>query len=171
MSTLAFAAITSRRLAATPGSSSETAPPAFKPYVDAMAAIVPAEVLAAHATVVGVLSDVAKDAHGHDVTVLGHPNYLKLTFWVLLALSPGLYLVGRLISKQQLRRLDILLALLPPAAFFAWTMLQPTTVLDAVIPQFEVPGRTVVGILAAVVLAPLAALGGFNADKSAPKPK
>jgi len=171
MSTLAFAALTSKRLAAAPGSSRKTAPPAFQPYVDAMAAIVPAEVLAAHATIVGVLSDVAKDAQGHDVTVLAHPNYLKLAFWVLLVLSLGLYLVGRLISKQKLRILDLLLALIPPAAFFTWTMLQPTTVLDAVIPKFEVPGRTVVGILAAVVLGPLAALGGFKADQSTPKPK
>jgi len=48
MSTLAYQAITKRRDEATPGTSDATSPGVGK-YVDALAALVPAEVLAAHA--------------------------------------------------------------------------------------------------------------------------
>ena len=51
MSTLAYAAMTRVREAATPGTSTTTKPPGVKTYVDALTALVPAEVLAAHATI------------------------------------------------------------------------------------------------------------------------
>ena len=51
MSTLAYAAMTRKREEAQPGTSTTSHAPGLKTYVDALAALVPAEVLTAHGAV------------------------------------------------------------------------------------------------------------------------
>ena len=51
MSTLAYAAMTSKREVARPGASTTSDAPGVQTYVDALAALVPAEVLTVHGAV------------------------------------------------------------------------------------------------------------------------
>lgn len=53
MSTLAYAALTAKRQTTSAGESTTSGQPGMKTYVDVLAALVPAEVLAAHAAVLG----------------------------------------------------------------------------------------------------------------------
>ena len=58
MSTIAYAQFTTRREAAAPGTSTSASPPGVKTYVDALAALVPAEVLTLHALILSVTTKV-----------------------------------------------------------------------------------------------------------------
>jgi hypothetical protein len=58
MSTLAFAEFTTKREEAAPGSSSSQNPPGVSTFVDALAALVPAEVLTLHAIILSVTTKV-----------------------------------------------------------------------------------------------------------------
>jgi hypothetical protein len=111
MSTLAYAALTTRRIRATPGTSTTTSPPGVQGYVDAVAALVPAEVLSLHAVIVSMTT-----ATQNAVTTITHPGVLRWAFWGLIGLSAVLYLVPRFRTPD---RLDIARALIPPAAFTA----------------------------------------------------
>lgn len=60
--------------------------------------------------------------------------------------------------------LDLPGALVPPAAFFGWSLLENSSALDAV-QDFGAQGRHVLGIVLALAL-PLVAVGvGYRADK------
>ncbi len=160
MSTLAYAALTTRRIQGAPGTTTTTAPPGVQTYVDAVAALVPAEVLALHAVVVSLTTSTADS-----VTRITAPGVLQFAFWALIALSVVLYCAPRLRTRE---RLDIVRALIPPLAFVAWTMLQRVTAFDAVFPGLGDPGRTVYALLAAVVLGVVAGLLANSADRTAP---
>lgn len=77
MSTLAFAALTNRREDARPGSS-ETESPGMKTYVDALAALVPAEVLTLHGVILSATTKIGTDSAGHSVTSVSEQPTL---FW------------------------------------------------------------------------------------------
>lgn len=57
MSTLAYASLTRRREQAPRGESMRNAPPGVNSYVDALAALVPAEVLSVHALILAVTTE------------------------------------------------------------------------------------------------------------------
>jgi len=58
MSTLAYAQLTNKRDDAAPGTSETTNAPGVKSYVDALAALVPAEVLTLHALVISATTTI-----------------------------------------------------------------------------------------------------------------
>jgi hypothetical protein len=137
-------------------------------YVDALAALVPAEVLALHALVVSVATDHQKRA-GKTVAVISQAGWLKASFFLLIGLSMFLYSVGHF--RERWQPWNWLRMLLPPGAFVAWCLIQPTTAWDAIAPGMPMAGRVTVGAVAAVVLGALAAaLAGKASETPPPKP-
>ena len=152
MSTLAYAAMTRARTAAQPGAGVAPAgSPGVTTYVDALAALVPAEVLAAHATILTFTTE-TKDAV---VTITNKPA-LTMAFYGLIAVSIILYMYGRLI-KSAWNKWDCLRVLIPPLSFVGWTMLQKATAFDAIAPGLNPGTRNVIAILGGIVLGVVAA--------------
>jgi hypothetical protein len=169
MSTLAYAALTTRRDVAAPGSSSTSSPPGVKTYVDALAALVPSEVLTLHGLMLSATTKISGAS-----TAISEPKTLAGAFVGLAVVAVGLYTVPRLIAKKW-DRLDLLRMMIPPLAFVGWTMLQRSTAFDAVLEvcQRTVPDgtRTVVALFLAVVLAGAASALAYRADQKPPAPR
>lgn len=165
MSTLAYSAMTTLRKQATPGTSTSGSPPGVNSYVDAVAALVPAEVLTLHAVILSVTTKTATNESGQAVTTITDAGTLQLAFWGLVVLSVFLYVVPQFRTWD---RLDFLRGLIPPLAFIAWTMLQRATAFDAVYPQLGGAPRTVIALFVAVVLGVVATILAGRADKSQP---
>jgi len=161
MSTIVFAALTRKRIGAAPGKSLAEQPPGLRTYVDALAALVPAEVLAVHAI---VLSFTTKTVNGQ--TNITDPGTLTVVFYALIGLSILLYIFGRLGKKLQWW--DILRALIPPLAFVGWTMLQRSTAFDVILPNMTEAPREATAVIGAVILSAAASLLANIADKSLP---
>jgi hypothetical protein len=164
MSTLLYGALTTRRLRAVPGTSEDVAPPGLGTYVDAVAALVPAEVLALHGLILSVTTSTV-DRDGFPQVTITQPGTLRWAFGGLLLLSVALYLVPRFRTRD---KLDIGRALIPPIAFVAWTMLQRATAFDAVWPSLGDAPRTVIALFAAAILGLVAAGLAGSADRSPP---
>lgn len=163
ISTVAYAALTSKRQAAPSGASTTTAAPGMKTYLDVLAALVPAEVLAAHAAILTFTTK--KDTvHGKSVTTITDPTSLKIAFWGLVAVCVVLYVVGHAAKWQAA---DFVRVTIPPLAFVGWCMAQRTTAFDAV-SKWGVNQRSVAAILGALVLGALAAVLAYRADKQNP---
>src|SRR5687768_15446016 len=127
MSTLAYAAMTQARVNAPARTSMKTGgSPGVKSYVDALAALVPAEVLAAHATILTFTTSTT----GGTVTIT-KPQALVIAFYGLIALSLILYAGARLMASKW-DKWDWVRMLIPGLAFVGWTMLQKATAFDAV---------------------------------------
>jgi hypothetical protein len=165
LSTLAYGTLTTKREEAAPGTSSAANPPGIRTYVDALAALVPAEVLAAHALLLTWVSETSTNAEGMKVATITDPSTLKLIFWALVFISAGLYLLGR---RRDFRRWDAARAVIPPLAFTFWTMLQKTTAFDAVWPSLREAPRNVVAVLGAVALGAAATALAYKADNDQP---
>jgi|SRR5689334_16894630 len=163
MSTLAYARLTTKREEARPGTSSAGAPPGVKSYVDAVAALVPAEVLSLHAVMLSFTTQ-TKDR----VVTITQPSALSGAFVGLLVLSVVLYLLPRF---RVWDRLDYLRTCIPPLAFVVWTMLQRATAFDAVYPTLGDVPRTMIALFAAVFLGLLAAMLAYGADRKEPTPQ
>jgi len=161
MSTLAYAALTNRRDASQPGTSTTTSAPGVRAYIDALSALVPAEVLTLHALILPTTT-ATKIEGGQTRTVITEPQTLKWSFGALILLSVGLYVVPRL---RKWDRLDFVRAAVPPAAFVTWTMLQRSTAFDAVAPAMASAPRTVVALFAAVLLGLVAGGLAVKADR------
>lgn len=159
MSTLAYAQLTTKRDDARPSTSTSTAPPGVKTYVDALAALVPAEVLTLHALVLSVTTKVESN-----VTRITEVATLRWAFVGLLVVSVGLYVAPRLLDKKW-DRLDLLRMLIPPLAFVGWTMLQRATAFDATFPNTNDAARTVAALFLAVALGAAAAALAYKADQ------
>jgi len=157
MSTLAYAAITTKREEATPGTSTSENAPGVSTFVDALAALVPVEVLTLHALILAVTTTTAAN-----VTTITDPATLKWAFGGLIALSIVLYVVPRL---RKWEVFDYLRAAIPPLAFVGWTMLQRSTAFDAVAPKLTDAPRTVAGLFLAVLLGVVAAALARKADQ------
>ena len=166
MSTLMYAAVTTKRLQAPSGESTTTAKPGLSTYVDAMAALVPAEVLAAHAVIISFATSSTGNA-GHEITKIDNRGALQVSFYALMAISAGLFLGTRIFSAKSMQPEDYLRALVPPAAFVLWTMLQKATAFDAIAPSFTSSSRSIYAILLAIVVGGLAKALGVSADKKA----
>lgn len=158
MSTLAYAALTSRREASVPGTGTGPQPDAqIQTYVDALAALVPAEVLAVHATIISFTTSKVGDT-----TSITAPGTLKGVFVALLILSTGLYVFGH---SGHWDRWDFLRALIPPTAFVGWTMLQRTTAFDAVWPGLATAPRFAIALIGSIVLATVATALSYKANR------
>jgi hypothetical protein len=90
-----------------------------------LTAIIPGEALALHAALLAIFTKepVAKAA---PVFVSGGEAWLTGLFWPILAISAGLVAVERALSgKGSWQAVDWIRMLLAPAAFVAWTLLEP----------------------------------------------
>ena len=165
MSTIAYAAVTRAREAATPGTSTRS--PGVGTYVDALAALVPAEVLVAHGTILTFTTKTAPD----NTVQITRPDALVVTFYGLIAVSVILYITGRLWTGKW-DNWDWLRMLIPPLAFVGWTMLQKATAFDAVVDQKSLDDvmRNVIAIIGGIVLGVVAAALAYKADQKTPPP-
>jgi hypothetical protein len=164
VSTLAYSKLTTMR--------EETSPPppvqktGVKNYVDAMAALVPSEVLALHAVIVSVAIKTGHDAAGNPTTIVAEPVPLRFAFWGLIVFSIALYIAPR---PWPWPKSDLLRAAIPPLAFVAWTMLQRATAFDAVFPGVSDVTRDVIAYFAAAALGFLANTLAGTADRATPR--
>lgn len=164
MSTLAYGALTRKREEAEERKSTEAEPPGVKTYVDALAALVPAEVLAVHATVLEVTTTSEEDEAGETVTTITEPGTLEWVFWALLATTVVLYLLG--LRRRKPEGWDLVRLLIPPLAFVGWTMLLQPSAFDAVDPGLGDADRTAIALIGALVFGAIAAALGQKADQS-----
>jgi hypothetical protein len=160
MSTLAYAAFTTNREEAPPGTSSSRNPPGVSTFIDALAALVPAEVLTLHALILPVTTTTADK-----VTTITDAATLRWAFGGLIVLSIILYVVPRF---RHWELLDYLRAAIPPLAFVGWTMLQRSTAFDAVVPHMKDAPRTVLALFLSVLLGVVAATLANKADQKTP---
>jgi hypothetical protein len=164
MSTLAYAQLTNKRDAADPGTSTTTGSPGVQSYVDALAALVPAEVLTLHALIISFTTTVKGNT-----TTIEDPGTLAWSFWGLVGLSVLLYIAPRVLDGK-LDLWDGIRSLIPPLAFTAWTMLQRATAFDAVYSTAEAAPRTVAALFLAVLLGGAATALAYQADQKQPPP-
>ena len=165
MSTWAYAALTTKRMNSPSGASISTSPPGMSTYIDAVAALVPAEVLALHATIFSLTTKTDLDQDGKSITTFTDPGTLRWAFYGLLLLSVVLYIFPHFRIKDPL---DYVRAIIPPAAFVAWAMLQKATAFDAAWPELGETPRTVAALFGAVLLGTLAKVLADRADKKDP---
>lgn len=180
MSTVAFGALTTRREKSDSGTSKSAQPPGLNSYIDILAALVPAEVLAIHAIIISAVTT----SNGGQ-TQITQPGTLRLAFWLLVGLSVVLFLLGRRPAptpadvRQQLgtqvprwQRLewqDVIRAGIPALALVGWTMLEPTSVWNAVDSGMSGGTRTLIALVGAVFLAALTkALASHSDNKPSP---
>lgn len=162
MSTFAYARLTTVRERGKPRTTKKESPPGVNTYVDALAALVPSEVLSLHAVILSVTTRTV----GATTEIIDSAT-LSWAFFALLLLSAVFYVASRLLARQW-DRLDYLRMAIPPLAFIGWTMLQRATAFDAVYPGLAEAPRTVGALLLGVVLG-LAAAGLANkADEKIP---
>lgn len=134
-------------------------------YVDAMAALVPAEVLAIHAIAQNLTTSTEVAESGAKQIIIDDAATLGVTFWVLIGVSIVLYVLGR--GKIARDYYDWLRAAVPPTAFIIWTMLQKGTAFDAVAPEYLLDApRAVAGVIAAVLLGAFTAWLAQQANNS-----
>jgi hypothetical protein len=171
MSTLTYALLTNRREVAPANTSTSTQPPGLGTYVDAVAALVPAEVLSVHALIISATAKVAGPtaAAANVTTTIEAANIgtLRTAFWLLAALALLLYAAPRYFG-QGFDRWDWVRIFIPPVAFIVWTMLQRATAFDAAFPHLADAPRTVYGLIIAVVLGAIATGLAYKLDTSAP---
>jgi hypothetical protein len=162
MSTIAYAAITPARGAPRPGISKTSGSRGVQTYVDTLAALVPAEILAAHAAILTVTTKTTDKT-----VVITEPGALGLAFYCLIVLSLFLYIASRAMMRKW-ERLDFLRMLIPPLAFIGWTMLQKATAFDAVVSpeSLSEAKRVVIAIIGGLALAGIAALLAYRAGNS-----
>jgi hypothetical protein len=173
MSIALMGALTAKREDAPKAESTTTKAPGVKPYVDAFAGLVPAEVLAINAVILGFCTEVSKDKKTTNIT---EPGALKGAFVALIVLSVVLFLSSRFFAKDKTKKAPnrVVLALqclVPPLAFVGWTMLQPVSVFDVIDIGLDVAERQVVAVIGAVFLGVAAVALGYRVDNEEPAPK
>jgi peptidoglycan/LPS O-acetylase OafA/YrhL len=139
VSTLIYEAITSAREATQPQNAlmvREAATPGegtkIPKLVDSVAALVPVEVLAAHAAVLGVVATTSDPGDkGPVVVTITEDGWATGAWFVLLGVALLFYVVPHVV-KGKWDGWDWLRMLIPPVAFAAWTMLAKGTLFDAV---------------------------------------
>jgi hypothetical protein len=179
MSSVAFGALTTRRESSEIGKSTYEQPPGLNSYVDTLAALVPAEVLAIHALIV---STVTTSNNRGQIRIID-PGTARWAFWLLLGLSAMLFVLGRggvpapaqsgrgrgtVPLRQRWEWQDWIRLLIPPAAFVGWTMLQPASVWHAVVPNVSGGMRILIAAAGAVALAAVTKALTTHADNRRP---
>lgn len=169
MSTLLYATMTRQREEAPPGGSDKNDPPGVTTFVDTLAALVPAEVLALHAIFLAETTETVVNSEGESVTTITQPGALQVVFWGLILMSLIFYLVGH--HRKRWDSLDWLRMLIPAFAFVGWTMAQKSTAFDAVWPNLQDVWRSIIAGFGAVLLGILVKLWADKADQEpAPAP-
>ena len=168
MGSFVYGFVTAQRVVAPPGESQATAAPAMTTYIDALAALVPAEALALYAVIVVPNVTRAVPVTGKTGTVISDPALLGWSCAGLLVLSAGLYIIGRM--KEKLTLWDIPRALIPLAAFTCWMLVQNPGVFDVWWPSSSMAGRVVIAAFTAIMLGVLAKALGYQADQAVAMP-
>jgi hypothetical protein len=186
MSTLLYQAVTLRREqsptpkqerdAARAGGQADAGRKKPGEFVDIVAALVPAEIIAVHALILGAVSTKTEDADGAITTKLD-PTQAALERWSWIGLvvaAAVLYVVPHAVSSARagrrplVDRADLLRMLIPAAAFWIWTMIQKGTLFDAVFSGLTTPARAVLGGFAGLILVGVAKLLSYKADEAEP---
>lgn len=175
MSTLAYAQLTNVRESASPGTSTAAGSPGLRTYVDAFAALVPAEVLTLHALIIAQTTETKPQpvAIGSKImeTATTIPpesvTTLRFAFWGLVVLSIVLYVAPRYFGGTW-DRYDWIRVAIAPLAFFGWTMLQRATAFDAAFTSMQPIPRTVAALFLGAILGAITAGLAMKADA---KPK
>jgi hypothetical protein len=179
LSIVALANRTAARQLTEPNTPEADKPIAKSKYVDILAALIPAEVVAAHAFIISQTVE-TKDAdveattakvNLQEVTDIENTTALQVAFVGLVIACPIIYAAAKAGSKAPWNRWDILRISIPTLAFVAWTMLTEPSVFDG-FDQSKIGDKTqiVIGVLAALILGALAKLGQQKADDEAPPP-
>jgi hypothetical protein len=186
MSTFLLGALTAKRedapravgaaapgVAAAPAGAAAPAIPAVKPYVDALAALVPAEVLAISAAILPLFTEVSSDKK---VTRITEPTVLKWSFVALLVLSVVIFLGSRFIAKNSDNKAPALWilglqCLIPPVAFLLWSMLQPVSAFNVIDSGLSIAARETIAIIGSAFLGIGATALGYKLNKEDPTPK
>jgi hypothetical protein len=167
MSSVIYGTITRKRLEAPPGASTgdttPAQPPALKTYVDAVAALVPAEVLAVQAFITGLIVSTVTAPNGSTATKITNPTLLRISFFALLALAILAYFAG---LRRWPNGLDYVRMLIPPVAFACWTGLQTNTAFDVMMPAFAGVPAMVTSVIVATALGFVAKMLGVSADNA-----
>ena len=168
MSSMAFGTLTRKRQEADENESTKKGhSPGFRTYVDTLAALVPAEVLAAHAAILTFTTETREGPGDTKTTTITEPGTLKFAFWALCILSVMFYVAG--FQKKRVSVQAFFGALIPPLAFIGWTMAQRATAFDAVWPDTGEATRNAIVVLGALVLGLYAAALPFSTNKSRKK--
>lgn len=132
-----------------------------------LSALVPVEVIAAHAAVVKATTDTTTGPGGADVVRITDPRALGAAFWALPGLTVAFYVFG--FQKRRWSRTAVAGAFIPPLAFVAWTMAQTTSAIGVVLPDLGQASRDVIVIIGAVALGLAATAVPALLDKSPAK--
>jgi hypothetical protein len=185
LSTLAYGLLSKRREETEPVEKrGDSSIDGVKGYVDAVAALVPAEVLAFHALALQFTTDTVESEgegsvtseagervtteNSESVTVITDPAVLKVVFFALIVAAPLLYVFAHRRKHPGWHRSDWLRMTIPAAAFVAWTMLQKSTAFDAIVPAMADAPRFLIAAAAAVILGLAAQELAYKADGSHP---
>lgn len=131
--------------------------------MDALAALVPAEVLVAHGVILTAASKVSTPSNGEAVTTLTEPGTLKGSFIALVVVSMVVYAIGR--TRWDIW--DAVRIFIPPLAFVGWTLLQPSSAIDAFGWNITEAARVAVPVIGALVLGAVASRLAYKADEAA----
>jgi hypothetical protein len=167
MSTIAFAQLTNLRDQAVPETSTSTSNPGLRTYIDALAALVPAEVLTLHAMIIAIATEKVGDATQFKK---GGAETVTFAFWGLLVLAILLYAVPRYFGGTW-DKFDWIRVLIAPLALVGWTMLQQMTAFDAAYGDMDPIKRGVSALFLGAILGGVSAALALKADKKTPPVK
>lgn len=145
MSTLLYASRTRQRQSGVAVAGDST-------WVDTLLALVPAEVLAAHAIAINAWTKTSEPAPGSDegvISTITKPDLLQVSFWVFIVLAAVLFALAK---KDDWRRSDVLRMMIPAGAFVVWSMANKNTAFDAVVVNMDGGLRAVIAAVAAALL-------------------
>ena len=170
LSTVAFAQLAASRQQTDP-SAPQKGP---GKYADILAAIIPAEVIAAHAFIVSSATEVKSvtiAGKPEQVTDVTDPAALKVAFFGLVLASIVLYAMTKLSTSARWHAWDYVRMMIPPTAFVAWTLVTEPSAFDG-FDQGDLNDTTqiAVGVVAAVILGAVAKLCQDKADAATPTP-
>ncbi len=178
MSSFLYGAMTTRRLESDKDKSEDEQPPGVKTYTDMLASLVPAEVLALHAAIIGLTTTTENAGTESQSTVINDRGALALAFAALVLMSIAVYVAGRLTTKStgsnqrgRWEKLDNVRMFIPPVALVAWMLLTHPSAWDGL--GIDIPGSAMEGVIAvilAVALSLLAKALAYKADQTEQAP-
>jgi hypothetical protein len=166
MSAIAYGALTRKREESTPGTSSDEEKPGIRPYIDTLAALVPAEVLGLHAFVLTLTTETETASDGTETTTITRADLMEKAWWAMLFLPIFLYAFGHFAKRWD--GWDFVRMLIPAAAFAGWTMAQSPSAYDAVA-DWSMEARYIIVAIGTIALGAVAAALSGKADEK-PKP-
>jgi hypothetical protein len=100
-------------------------------FLDILTALVPVEVLAAHAFLLGAVSQTTNPDDKGPVVMTITDEAWASRFWIGLLIAAALFYAIPHLVKHGWDTADYFRALIPAAAFAAWTMVEKATLFDA----------------------------------------